>query len=42
VELDAPYLGHRRCGELEVEISEEEPSWVVSGCRGGAQLPRRL
>jgi hypothetical protein len=30
-DLDALYLEHRRCGELEAEISEGERRWIVNG-----------
>ena len=40
--LDAFYLEHRCCGELESEISEGEPGWIVMACSCGAQLARRL
>ena len=41
--LEAFYLEHRRCGELEAEVTpEEEPSWIVMGCSCGAQLTRRI
>lgn len=41
-DLDAFYLEHRRCGELESEISEGECSWIVMACSCGAQLTRRV
>jgi hypothetical protein len=41
VDLDAFYLEHRRCGELEGEVSESERVWVVMACSCGAQLARR-
>ena len=41
-DLDAFYLEHRRCGELESEISEGEPGWIVMACSCGGQLARRL
>lgn len=31
-DLHAFYLEHRRCGELESEISEGEPAWIVMAC----------
>jgi hypothetical protein len=41
--LEAFYLEHRRCGELEAEVTpEEEPSWIVMGCSCGARLARRI
>jgi hypothetical protein len=36
------YLEHRRCGELEAEISEGEAGWIVMACRCGGQVARRL
>jgi hypothetical protein len=41
-DLDAFYLEHRRCGELESEISEGAFGWIVMACSSGAQLARRL
>jgi hypothetical protein len=41
-DLDALYLEHRRCGELEAEISEGERRWIVMACGCGAQLARRI
>jgi hypothetical protein len=41
-DLDAFYLEHRRCGELESEISEEGSGWIVMACSCGAQLARRI
>ena len=41
-DLDAFYLEHRRCGELEAEISEGEAGWVMMACSCGGQLARRL
>ena len=41
-DLDAFYLEHHRCGELESEISEVEPAWIVMACSCGAQLARRI
>jgi hypothetical protein len=41
-DLDAFYLEHRRCGELEAELSEGEPGWIVMACSCGGQLARRL
>jgi hypothetical protein len=41
-DLDAFYLEHRRCGELESEISEEESRWIVMACSCGAHLARRI
>ena len=41
-DLDAFYLEHRRCGELETEIAEGEPSWIVMVCSCGGQLVRRI
>ncbi len=41
-DLDAFYLEHRRCGELELEVSEGEPSWIKLSCTCGAELVRHL
>jgi hypothetical protein len=41
-DLDAFYLEHRRCGELETEISEGGSGWIVMACSCGAQLARRI
>lgn len=41
-DVDVFYLEHRRCGELETEISEGEPAWILMACSCGAQLARRL
>jgi hypothetical protein len=41
-DLDAFYLEHRRCGELNAEISEGEPGWVVMVCTCGAELVRPI
>jgi hypothetical protein len=41
-DLDAFNLEHRRCGELEAEISEGESGWIVMACSCGAQLARRI
>jgi hypothetical protein len=41
-DLDAFYLEHRCCGDLEAEISEGEPGWIVMACSCGAQLVRRV
>ncbi len=40
--LYAFYLEHRRCGELEAEISEGEPDLVVMACTCGAEPVRRI
>ena len=42
VDLDAFYLEHRRCGELESEASEGESGWIVMTCTCGAELVRRI
>jgi len=39
-DIEAFYLEHRRCGELESEASEHEPCWVVMECSCGARLVR--
>jgi hypothetical protein len=41
-DLDAFYLEHRRCGELESEVTEGEAGWIVMACSCGARLSRRL
>jgi len=41
-DLDAFYLEHRRCGELEAEIYEGEPAWIVMVCSCSARLARRI
>lgn len=41
-ELDAFYLEHRRCGELEANVTDGEPGWVVIVCSCGAQIARRI
>ncbi len=41
-DLDAFYLEHRRCGELESGISEGEPSWIVMACSCGPHITRRI
>ncbi len=42
VDLDAFYLEHRRCGELESEVSEGESGWIVMACSYDGQLAQRL
>lgn len=41
-DLDAFYLEHRRCGELDVEIFEGEHSRIVMLCSCGGQLSRGM
>lgn len=41
-DLDAFYLEHRRCGELDAEISEREPTVIVMACSCGALLVWRI
>ena len=41
-DLDAFYLEHRRCRELETEVSGGEPGWIVMACSCGGQLARRI
>lgn len=41
-DLDAFYIEYRRCGELESEISEAEPLWIMMSCTCGAELVRRM
>jgi hypothetical protein len=36
------HLEHRRCGELDSGISEDEPAWIVMACSCGAHLARRI
>ena len=33
-DLDAFYLEHRRCGDLESNVTERDPLWVAMACRG--------
>ena len=42
VDLEAFYLEHRRCGELESRVTDGEPSWVVIACTCGAQIARQI
>ena len=41
-DLDAFYLEHRRCGQLDSDISEGEPGWIIMACSCGAQFARRI
>jgi hypothetical protein len=41
-DLDALYLEHRPCGELEAEISGDEAACIVMAFSCGAQLARRI
>jgi hypothetical protein len=41
-ELEAFYLEHRPCGELESDVADTEPFWVVMECTCGAVLARRV
>jgi hypothetical protein len=41
-DLDAFYLEHRRCGELDSDLSEGTPVWVVMVCSCGGRLARRI
>jgi hypothetical protein len=37
-DLNAFSQEHRRCGELEGEVTEDEPGWVVMWCTCGARI----
>lgn len=39
-DLDAFYLEHRRCGELDLEIFEGDPPSIALRCSCGGQLSR--
>lgn len=41
-DLDAFYLEHRRCGELEAEAEKKDSGWVIMACTCGAQIVRRI
>ena len=41
-DLYAFYLEHQRCGELESELTEGDPDWVVMACTCGAKIARRI
>ena len=41
-DLEAFYQEHRRCGELESEVTDEESGWVLMWCTCGAQIARRI
>ena len=41
-DLDAFYLEHRRCGELDMEIFEGELPRIVLLCSCGGQLSRGM
>jgi hypothetical protein len=41
-DLNAFYQEHRRCGELESEVTDGEPEWIVMSCTCGAQIVRRI
>jgi len=41
-DLEAFFSEHRRCGDLESEVSDGEPGWVVVACTCGAQLARTV
>jgi hypothetical protein len=38
-DLDAFYLEHRRCGDLEY-VTERDPLWVAMACSCGALIAR--
>ena len=40
--LDAFYLEHRRCGELDSEVTEGERGWVVMACSCGGLIAHPL
>src|SRR2546430_17137422 len=41
-DLEAFFSEHRRCGDLEPEVSDGEPGWVVIVCTCGAQIARHI
>ena len=41
-DLEAFYEEHRRCGELESDVTDGEPGWIVMACTCGAQIARRI
>jgi len=41
-DLEAFFSEHRRCGDLESEVSDGEPGWVVITCTCGAKIARHI
>ncbi len=41
-DLEAFYQEHGRCGELDSEVTDGEPGWVVMTCTCGAKIARRV
>jgi hypothetical protein len=41
-ELYAFYQEHRRCGELESKVTEDEPGWVLMSCTCGGRIARQI
>jgi len=41
-DLEAFFQEHGRCGELESDVADGEPGWVVIACTCGAQVVRRI
>ena len=41
-DLETFFSEHRRCGDLESEVSDGEPGWVVVTCTCGAKIARRV
>jgi len=41
-DLDAFYLEHRCCGDLESNVTERDPFWVAMACSCGALIARRI
>lgn len=41
-DVDAFFLEHRACGELEGEVTDGEPGWVVMACSCGGRPARRI
>lgn len=42
IDVDAFYLEHRRCRELDVELSANAPAGIVLVCSCGGRLARRI
>jgi len=41
-DLDAFFSEHRRCGDLETDVTDGEPGWVIVECTCGAKIVRRI
>ncbi len=41
-DLEAFYQQHGRCGELDSELTDGEPGWVIMTCTCGAKIARRI